>query len=72
MRDMRLFYQKNFKLKLVGDAHVGYLFDPHTVQSQILRVFTYGGTTISWTSTKQSLTATSSNHAKLIAPYKTD
>jgi hypothetical protein len=32
-------------------------------------VFTYGGTAISWRSTKQTLTATSSNHAELIALY---
>jgi hypothetical protein len=32
-------------------------------------VFTYGGTIISWRSTKQTLTATSSNHAELIALY---
>jgi hypothetical protein len=32
-------------------------------------VFTYGGTAISWRSTKQTLTVTSSNHVKLIALY---
>jgi hypothetical protein len=32
-------------------------------------VFTYGGTAISWRSTKQTLIATSSNHAELIALY---
>ena len=32
-------------------------------------MFTYGGTAISWRSTKQTLTATSSNHAELIALY---
>jgi protoporphyrinogen oxidase len=34
-------------------------------------VFTYGGTAISWRSTKQTLTATSSNHTELIALYDT-
>jgi hypothetical protein len=38
-------------------------------QSQSGHVFTYGGTAISWRSTKQTLTATSSNHAELIALY---
>jgi len=33
-------------------------------------VFTYGGTAISWKSTKQTLTSTSSNHAELIALYE--
>jgi hypothetical protein len=32
-------------------------------------VFTYGGTAISWRSIKQTLTATSSNNAELIASY---
>jgi hypothetical protein len=32
-------------------------------------MFTYDGTAISWRSTKQTLTATSSNHAELIALY---
>ena len=34
-------------------------------------VSTHGGIAISWRSTKQSSTTTSSNHAKLIALYKT-
>jgi hypothetical protein len=34
-------------------------------------VFTYGGTAISWRSTKQTLTAISSNHVELIALYDT-
>lgn len=33
-------------------------------------MFTYGGTAISWRSTKQTLTATSSNQAELIALYE--
>lgn len=68
-RDMGLFYQKNTKSKLVGYADAGYLSDPHKARSQSGYVFTYGGTAISWRSTKQTLTATSSNHAELIALY---
>ncbi|KAL0294137.1 UNVERIFIED_CONTAM: hypothetical protein Scaly_2573200 [Sesamum calycinum] len=45
----------------------GILSDPHKVISQSGYVFMYGGTAISWRSTKQTLVATSSNHAKLIA-----
>jgi hypothetical protein len=68
-RDMGLFYQKDTKSKLVGYADAGYLSDPHKARSQSGYVFTYGGTAISWRSTKQTLTATSSNHAELIALY---
>ncbi|KAK9724520.1 hypothetical protein RND81_05G079100 [Saponaria officinalis] len=48
----------------------GYLSDPHKAKSQTGYVFTYGGTSISWKSTKQTLTATSSNHVELIALYE--
>jgi hypothetical protein len=68
-RDMRLFYQKDTKFKLIGYADAGYLSNPHKVRSQSGYVFTYGGTTILWLSTKQTLTATSSNHVELIALY---
>lgn len=69
-RDMGLFYQKNSKSKLVGYADAGYLSDPYKARSQTGYIFTYGDTAISWRSTKQSLTATSSNHAELIALYE--
>jgi hypothetical protein len=68
-RDMELFYRKDIKSKLIGYADAGYLSDPHKTRSQSGYVFIYGGTTISWRSTKQTLTATSSNHAELIALY---
>ncbi|KAD5507805.1 hypothetical protein E3N88_15508 [Mikania micrantha] len=68
-RDLGLFYQKNEKYQLVGYADAGYLSDPHKARSQTGYVFTYGGTAISWRSTKQTLTATSSNHAELITLY---
>ena len=44
--------------------------DPHKARSQSGYVFTYCGAAISWRSTKQTLTATSSNHAELIALYE--
>jgi hypothetical protein len=68
-RDMRLFYRKDTKSKLVGYADINYLSDIHKTRSQSGYVFTYGGTVILWRSTKQTLTATSSNHAELIALY---
>jgi hypothetical protein len=66
---MRLFYQKDTKSKLVGYANTKYLSDPHKARSQSEYMFTYDGTAISWRSTKQTLTTTSSNHAELIDLY---
>ena len=55
---------------LVRYADAGYLSDPHKARSQMGFVFTIGNTAISWRSTKQTLVATSSNHAELIAFMK--
>lgn len=53
-----------------GYADVGYLSDPHKARSQTSYLFTYGGTAISWRSMKQTLAATSSNHAEIIAIHE--
>ena len=55
---------------LVGFADAGYLSDPHKGCSQNGYVFTIGNTAISWRSTKQTLVATSSNHAEIIALHE--
>ncbi|XP_070007248.1 secreted RxLR effector protein 161-like [Nicotiana sylvestris] len=68
--DMGLFYGNNCSPNLVGYADAGYLSDPHKARSQINYVFTCGGTDISWRSTKQSIVATSSNHAEIIAIHE--
>ena len=60
--DMSLYYSKESKSQLIGYANAGYLSDPHKARSQTGYVFTYGGMTISWRSTKQTMVATSSNH----------
>ncbi|XP_070664652.1 secreted RxLR effector protein 161-like [Malus domestica] len=52
--------------RLVGYTNVGYLSDPHRAHSQTVFVFTIGDTAISWSSTKQTLVATSSNHAEIL------
>ena len=70
-KDLGLFYRSKQDATLVGYADAGYLSDPHKAKSQNGYVFTYGGTAISWRSTKQTLTATSSNHVELIALYET-
>ena len=69
-QDLGLFYQAKSDATLIGYADAGYLSDPQKAKSQSGYVFTYGGTPISWKSTKQTLTATSSNHAELIALYE--
>ena len=58
------------KSDIIGYADAGYLSDPHKGQSQNGYLFTYGGTAISWRSTKQTMVATSSNHAEIIAIHE--
>ncbi|XP_070660595.1 secreted RxLR effector protein 161-like [Malus domestica] len=55
---------------LVGYTDVGYLSNPHRAHSQISYVFTVGDITISWRFTKQTLIATSSNHAEILALHE--
>ncbi|GKA59382.1 retrovirus-related pol polyprotein from transposon TNT 1-94 [Tanacetum coccineum] len=68
--DLGLFYPNDSKEGLVGYADAGYLSDPHKARSQTGYVFLKGGTAISWRSQKQTLVATSSNHAKVIALHE--
>ncbi|GAV73921.1 hypothetical protein CFOL_v3_17404, partial [Cephalotus follicularis] len=51
-------------------ADAGYLSDPHKARSQTGYVFTFCDTPISWRSTKQTMTATSSNHSEILAIHK--
>ena len=67
---MGLFNSNKDSADLVGHEDAGYLSDPHKAQSQTGYLFTYGGTAISWRSTKQSIVATSSNHAEIIAIHE--
>ena len=55
---------------MISYVDAGYLSDPHKARSQIGYVFTYGGTAISWRSQKQTLIATSSNYAEVIALHE--
>ncbi|KAK4397416.1 hypothetical protein Sango_1578200 [Sesamum angolense] len=57
-------------LSAIGALICGDLSDPHKAISQSGYVFMYGGTAFSWRSTKQTLVATSSTHAELIALYE--
>ena len=68
--DLGLFFQKKEDLNIVGYTDAGYLSDPHKALSQTGYVFLYGGTAISWRSTKQTFVATSTNHSEIIALYE--
>ncbi|CAM8902209.1 unnamed protein product [Rhodiola kirilowii] len=68
--DLGLFYPNNTKPVLIGYADAGYLSDPHKGKSQTGYVITCGGTAISWRSQKQTVVATSSNHAEVIALHE--
>ncbi|GJR40317.1 secreted RxLR effector protein 161-like protein [Tanacetum coccineum] len=70
MTDLGLFYSNNSKHGLIGYADACYFSDPHKARSQTGYVFLNGGTTISWRSQKQTLVATSSNHAEVIALHE--
>ena len=65
-----MFYTNKDSANLVGHADAGYLSDPLKARSQTGSLFTYGGTAISWQSTKQSIVATSSNHAEIIVIHE--
>jgi hypothetical protein len=65
-----LFYCNNIKSVLLGYADVKYLLDLHNAKSQTGYAFTYGDTAISWRSKKQTLVATTSNHAEVIALHE--
>ncbi|KAL0553874.1 hypothetical protein IC582_007778 [Cucumis melo] len=68
--DMGLFYSNKSNFDLVGYADAGYLSNPHKGRSQTGYLFTCGGTAISWRSVKQTMTATSSNHAEILAIHE--
>ena len=68
--DLGLFYPRNESPILVGFTNAGYLSDPSKAKSQTCYLFVLGNTPISWKSTKQTLTATSSDHVELIALYE--
>lgn len=69
-KDMGLFFSNQIKGDLVGFADAGYMSDPHNARSQTGYVFMCGGTAISWRSMKQTLVATSSNHAEILAIHE--
>jgi hypothetical protein len=69
-KDLGLFFKKNHDPNMIDYTDAGYLSDPYNGKSQKGFVFLHGGTAISWKSSKQTLTATSTNHSKIIALYE--
>lgn len=67
---MGLYYTKSADRKLVGYCNVGYKSDIATAKSQTRYVFLRHGAAISWKSVKQTITATSSNDAEIIALHE--
>ena len=61
-QDLGLLYTRNQDMTLVGYSDAGYMFEPHNARSQTSYVFLCGGTVISWSSLKQTMATTSSNH----------
>jgi ribonuclease HI len=69
-KDMGLYFTNSSKECLVGFTDAGYMSDPHNGRSQTGYIFTSGGPAISWRSVKQTITATSSNHAEILAIHE--
>jgi hypothetical protein len=55
---------------ILGYADAGYLSDPHRARSQTGFIFMMAKAALAWKSTKQTLVATSTNLAELIALYE--
>jgi hypothetical protein len=64
--DLGLYYQ-NTNPEIKGFADSGFRTDPSAGKSQTGYIFIKCGAPISWKSTKQTTTATSTNHAELLA-----
>ena len=67
---MGLFYSKTLEQQFFGYVDASYLLDPHKARSQTRYIFTYGNTTISWRSVKQTMMAISSNHSETFAMHE--
>ena len=69
-KDLGLFFKRNHDPNMIGYTDAGYLSDPRNEKSQTGFVFLYGGTTILWKSSKQTLTVTSTNYSEIITLYE--
>lgn len=68
--DLGLHYQKHTSGAIIGYADSGFKTDPISGKSQTGYIFIKNGALISWRSTKQTVTATSTNNAELLAFYE--
>ena len=66
-KDLGLLYTRSGVARFEGYADADYKFDPKTGKSQTSYIFIEAGALVSWKSVKQIMTATSMNHAELIA-----
>ena len=64
--DLGLYYQRTNKHEMTGFADSGFRTDPNARKSQTGYIFHKCGAPISWKSTKQTVTATSTNHVELL------
>ena len=65
--DLGLLYSRDGATRFVGYADAGYKSDSKSGKSQTGYIFIKNGAPVSWKSMKQFVTATSTNHAELIA-----
>ena len=65
--DLGLYYHKTDQPEIQGFADSGFRTDVNAGKSQTGYIFLKCGDPISWKSTKQTVTATSTNHAELLA-----
>ena len=65
--DLGLHFRKDASNDIIGYADSGFKTDPISGKSQTGYIFIKNGAPISWRSTKQTVTATSTNHAELLA-----
>ena len=65
--DLDLFYTKGRKEEVIGYADAGFRSDETSRKSQTGYMFLKNNAPITWKSVKQTVTATSTNHSKLIA-----
>lgn len=69
--DLGLHYTKDSNPDIVGYADSGFKTDEANGKSQTGYIFLKNGAPISWKSVKQTITATSTNHAELMALHET-
>ena len=65
--DLGLYYQRTNKHEMTSFANSCFRTNPNAGKSQTGYIFLKCGAPISWKSTKQTVTATSTNHAELLA-----